>query len=242
MNNSKEVWRDIQGYEGYYQVSSCGRVKSLYKNGKILSQNINNRGYCFVMLYKNKKYHHALVHRLVAQEFIPNEGDLPQVNHKDEDKTNNCVDNLEWCTNLYNNLYHNKAVKTGVKEGKPVAQYALNGQLVKTWRSAHEAERAGYHARHIGECCSGKIKTHLGYMWRFVEGDEIPQQIKPYVKSSFTNRSDLSKKVYQYSLSGKLVKVWPSMREASRNGFDKASVTYHVKNGKPYKGFIWKKE
>lgn len=242
MDNSKEVWKDIQGYEGLYQVSNLGRVKSLHKAEVILKPGINNRGYYFVMLYKDKKYHHALVHRLVAKAFIPNKENFPQVNHKDENKANNCVNNLEWCTNLYNNLYHDKAIKTGIKEGKPVAQYTLSGKLVKIWQSAHEAERAGYHARHIGECCSDKIKTHLGYMWRFARENKTPKQIKPYVKGGFTNRADLSKKVYQYDLNGELVKVWPSMREASRNGFDKASVAYHIKNGKPYKGFIWKKE
>jgi hypothetical protein len=240
MDNSKEIWRDIQDYEGLYQVSNLGRVKSLYKQGTILKPQINNRGYYFVMLYRNGKYHHALVHRLVATTFIPNKENLPQVNHRDEDKSNNVVSNLEWCDNLYNNLYHDKSAKTGVKEGKPVAQYSLDGKLVKVWQSAHEAERSGYHAGHISDCCRGVINTHLNYLWRYVNSKQAPKQIKPYVRKRFTNRRDLSQKVAQYDLDGNLIKVWPSRREASRNGFDHSSIGYHLKNGKPYKGYIWK--
>ena len=240
MDNSKEIWKDIQGYEGLYQVSNLGRVKSLYKGGTILKGSVNNRGYHIVMLYKGGKYKHFLIHRLVAQAFISNPQKLPQVNHKDEDKSNNSVSNLEWCTNIYNNLYHDKAKRVGVKEGKPVAQYTLSGKLVRVWKSSHEAERIGYHARHIGECCSGKIQTHQGYMWRFVLGDEAPATIDPYIKKRFTNRADLSKPVGQYDLNGNLIKIWPSRHEAKRSGFDDASISYHLKNGKPYKGYFWK--
>ncbi|MCR5524688.1 MAG: HNH endonuclease [Lactobacillus sp.] len=240
MNNSKEIWKDIQGYEGLYQISDFGRVKSLYKQSMILKPQINNRGYYFVMLYKNGKYHHALVHRLVATAFIPNKDNLTQVNHKDEDKSNNSVSNLEWCTNLYNNLYRGKAKKTGIKEGKPVVQYTLDGKLIKIWKSAREAEKAGYQARHISDCCRGVAKTHSKYLWRFANGKQTPRQINPFVKRRFTNRSDLSKAVGQYDLEGNLIKIWPSSREASRNGFNHASISYHLRNGKPYKGYIWK--
>lgn len=240
MDNSKEIWKDIQGYKGFYQVSNLGRVKSLYKGGIVLKGSVNNRGYHMVMLYKDGKYKHYLIHRLVAQAFVSNPKHMPQVNHKDEDKSNNKVSNLEWCTNLYNNLYHDKAKRTGIKEGKSVAQYTLSGKLIKVWKSSNEAERAGYHARHIGECCSGKIRTHQGYMWRFAIGDKTPHTIAPYVKKRFTNRADLSKPVGQYNLHGDLIKVWSSRHEAKRNGFDDASISYHLKNGKPYKGYIWK--
>lgn len=241
MNNSKEIWRDVQGYKGLYQVSNLGRIKSLYRNGLVLRGSVNNSGYRIVMLYKGGKHKNFLIHRLVAQTFIPNPEHLLQVNHKDENKSNNSVNNLEWCTNRYNNLYHDKAKRTGIKEGKPVAQYTLSGKLIKVWRSSHEAEKAGYHARHIGECCSGKIKTHQGYIWRFALGNKVPDVIDPYVKRRFTNRKDLSQPIGQYDLNGYLIKTWPSMREASRAGFDKASIAYHLKNHKPYKGYVWKR-
>ncbi len=109
-----EEWKSIPGYEGLYEVSSYGRVKSLERcdrfNHKIVSKLLkpgkDKNGYFMVCLYKNKTHKFYLIHRLVAQSFIPNPDDLPQVNHKDEDKTNNRVDNLEWCTQQYNLNYN----------------------------------------------------------------------------------------------------------------------------------------
>lgn len=112
----QEVWKDIIGYEGLYQISNLGRVKSLErvtisKNGKRYTcQELclrfgNIKGYKFVVLRKGCKSYQVLVHRLVAQAFIPNPDSLPEVNHKDENKSNNHVDNLEWCTHKYNSNY-----------------------------------------------------------------------------------------------------------------------------------------
>ena len=113
-----EEWRSIPGYEGLYEVSSYGRVKSLEisytrKNGImdhkpeiILSPKNNGTGYFMVCLYKNKTHKYYLIHRLVALTFLPNPDNLPCVNHKDEDKTNNKVDNLEWCDHKYNSNYN----------------------------------------------------------------------------------------------------------------------------------------
>ena len=103
-----EIWKDIEGYEGFYQVSNYGRVKSLNYNrtgkAKELKQSIN-LGYKYVILYKDNKRKKFLVHRLVAQAFVPNPNEYLEVNHIDENKANNCVWNLEWCTRLYNNNY-----------------------------------------------------------------------------------------------------------------------------------------
>lgn len=116
-----EIWKDIKGYEGLYQVSNLGRIKSLgnlqNRKEKLLKVNIYN-GYCIVYLYKNNKKKSYLCHRLVAEAFIPNPDNLPQVNHKDENKLNNRVDNLEWCTSKYNVNYSSAkpimCVETGV--------------------------------------------------------------------------------------------------------------------------------
>lgn len=103
-----EIWKDIQGYENKYQVSNQGRVRALHYRG---TNNIKlvyikrRKGYCQVSLWKNSSRKMFLVHRLVAQAFIPNPKNLPQVNHKDENKCNNCVNNLEWCDQAYNNKY-----------------------------------------------------------------------------------------------------------------------------------------
>ena len=128
----EEIWKDIKGYEGLYQVSNLGRVKSLgrwvykeyrgkrWQGEKILKQIKNKFGYLRVYLYKNRKAKCYAIHRLVAQVFIPNPYNLPQVNHKDEDKSNNRVDNLEWCTSFYNNEYGTRKKRwyeTRIKNG-----------------------------------------------------------------------------------------------------------------------------
>ena len=119
----KEIWKDIEGFEGLYQISTYGRVKSLGRyvervrcgkseksgklwiNEKIMSPVTCGTGYLSVALCKNSKITHKMIHRLVAIAFIPNPNNLSQVNHKDENKTNNHIDNLEWCTDLYNKHY-----------------------------------------------------------------------------------------------------------------------------------------
>ena len=113
----QEIWRDIEGFSGEYQVSNLGRIKSNkgYANIKerILKQSPSTKGYLQVCLRYNSKQKTYRVHRLVAQTFLPNPENLPQVNHKDEDKTNNCVTNLEWCNNQYNSVYNNKHWRKG---------------------------------------------------------------------------------------------------------------------------------
>ena len=127
-----EEWRPVVGYEGLYEVSNTGQIRSFdryvkYSNGrihlhkgKVLSPIKDKDGYLQVNLCYNGKIHQIKVHRIVAQAFIPNPNNLPQVNHKDEDKTNNSVDNLEWCTVKYNNNYgsrKDKAIDTAIKNG-----------------------------------------------------------------------------------------------------------------------------
>ena len=114
----EEIWKPVKGFEGYYEVSNLGRVRSIDRvvvdnvrncerllKGKILIQRDNGNGYKSVMLCKEHKLYNKYVHRIVAEVFIPNLDNLPQVNHKDEDKSNNRTDNLEWCTSFYNNEY-----------------------------------------------------------------------------------------------------------------------------------------
>ena len=164
-----EVWKDIKGYEGHYQVSNNGRVKSL-KQGKekILKPVRDTKGYLAVQLCKNGEIKRCFVHRLVAQTFIQNPNNLPHINHKDEVKTNNSVQNLEWCSAKYNNNYGTHNQRVAEKRSKPVLQYTLDGKFVKEWKSQSDVERnLGYSQRNISACCRGKYKSLYGYVWKY---------------------------------------------------------------------------
>lgn len=178
-----EQWKPVKGYEGYYKVSNIGRVKSLdrcvtirgnviqHRKGKILSSHINHKGYVEVFLSKEGRGQTLTVHRLVAESFIPNPNNYPQVNHKDENKQNNCVDNLEWCTNHYNEHYGTRSQRqakslTNGKNSKPIKQM-LNGSIIKVWPSMAEAGRHGFDEGNVSACCRGKIKTAYGYQWQY---------------------------------------------------------------------------
>jgi len=180
MNLKNEIWKDIKNFEGLYQVSNLGRVRSLNKfvrhsnhfmklKGSILKlQTDCQTHYKKIRLCKEGKYTHYAIHRLVAQTFIPNPDNLPQVNHKDENKSNNCVDNLEWCDSNYNNNYGTKNRRVALKLSKPILQYDLNGNFIKEWISAMEIQRQlGYANTNINACCNKRIKRVYGYIWRF---------------------------------------------------------------------------
>lgn len=172
----KEIWKDIKGYEGKYQVSNLGNVKSLcYNNTKIskllgIYKNKNNdNGYYFTPLSKNGKPKNFFIHRLVAEAFISNPNNLPCVNHIDEDKSNNKVDNLEWCSYKYNVNYGTCKTRSSLKRSKPVIQYTKEGEFVKEWRSIKEAETSIGIRSGISNCLSGKNKTSGGFVWKLKE-------------------------------------------------------------------------
>ena len=129
----EEIWRDVVGFEGVYQVSNTGIVRRIYPNRtKTLKQcragGRTNKEYLYVNMSANGKYRSSSVHRLVAEAFIPNPEGLPQVNHKDEHKFNNCVDNLEWCTASYNNRYGTK-ISRGVESQKKSKSRRIDKKL-----------------------------------------------------------------------------------------------------------------
>jgi len=172
----QEIWKDIKGYEGLYQVSNYGRVKSLpkntknqFKNGLLLTPILNNKGYYMIGLYKNRKCKHYLISRLVAQTFIANPNNFPMVNHKDENPKNNYVENLEWCDRLYNMNYGTQKQRAHDKTKIKINQYTLDGKYIKTWNSITEANNF-YKTSHISECCNSKSKrkSTKGYLWGYV--------------------------------------------------------------------------
>lgn len=180
-----ELWKDIPSYEGLYQASTMGRIRSLYTN-KILKHEISKNGYCKVTLCKNRVRKLCSVHRLVATTFLPNHNKKLQVNHKDGNKTNNCVDNLEWATSKENIIhsYKNKLQipKKGKehplyrkygkenKTSKKINQYDLQGNFIKTWDSIMDVERIlNINNGNISSCCNGKKRMAGGFIWRHCE-------------------------------------------------------------------------
>lgn len=177
----KEEFRDITGYEGLYQASDLGRIKSLErkvktKNGyrivreKILKTSKDKNGYLLVNLHKNNKMKTHRVHRIIAQTFIPNHENLPQINHIDENTTNNSVNNLEWCSLVYNINYGTGIYRRSEKSKKKVCQYDLNGNYIQTWNSIKDAGcKLNIQHANISACCKGKLKQTGNYIWKYKE-------------------------------------------------------------------------
>lgn len=170
-----EIWKDIEGYEGRYQISSFGNVMSLNyrKTGKakMLTPKINSKGYKWIELSDGKKTKPLLIHRLVAMAFISNPNNYPEVNHKDENPLNCKVANLEWCTHLYNVRYSfNKHGDRRRITKQHINQYTLDGTLINTWEGYVVLKRKfNYNGTSIKECCEGKRKTAYGYKWEFAD-------------------------------------------------------------------------
>lgn len=174
----KEIWKDVQGYEDLYQVSNLGRVKSLPKvvdikrckitlKEKMLSQ-IEKGDYLSVILCNNRNRRQFSIHRLVAIAFIDNPNSLPEVNHKDEDKHNNVVSNLEWCDRCYNQNYGTCRERAASKLWKKVFQYSKNGEFIKEYKSIqYAADSLGIFPTNIIECCKGRRKSAGGYIWKY---------------------------------------------------------------------------
>lgn len=199
----KRIWRDIPGYEGKYQVSNTGQVRSLNYNGtgkkQILKGGTTRDGYKIVQLWKNGKGKTYIVHRLVAQAFIPNPNNLPCINHKDENKTNNFYKNLEWCTHEYNNNYgirnekssnsmqgrtfteeHKQKLRENHADvkgknhprAKAILMFTLDGKFIRRFDcrvDANEYLGKKRTSSNITECLKGNHKTAYGYIWKYEE-------------------------------------------------------------------------
>ena len=171
---NNEIWKDIEGYEGLYQVSNLGRVKSIYYDKeRILKPGKNTKGYLQVHLCKNGERKEYTVHRLVAKVFISNPNNLPMINHKDENPSNNRVENLEWCSAKYNNNYGTRTQRVAEKMingklSKPVLQFTKNGEFIKEWKSTRDVQRnLGYDHGNISSCCTGRYKSAYGFNWKY---------------------------------------------------------------------------
>lgn len=167
-----EIFKDIKDYEGLYQISNLGTIKSLYnykRDGNNILKPQIKRGYYQIGLRKDNKRKWFSVHRLVAETFIDNPNNYKYVNHKDENKLNNNINNLEWCTMSYNNTYGTRLEKVKQKVSKKVLQYDLEGNFIKEYSSLKEANKLNNMKSigNISKCCKGEYKTAGGYIWRY---------------------------------------------------------------------------
>lgn len=160
-----EEWKDIKGYEGLYIISNKGRI------AKVLHPKINKDGYCEQGLVKDKIKKGKRIHRLVAETFIPNPDNLPEVNHKDENKANNCVDNLEWCTHKYNTNHGTRIerISEAQRNRKDRSKPVMCIETGIVYPSINEASRkTSANRQTIADVCNKKLKTAGGYHWEFV--------------------------------------------------------------------------
>lgn len=200
----KEIWKDIVGYEGLYKVSNLGNVLSIPRQGThsnkeyFLKKIKTKKGYLNVTLMKESKSLYTGIHRLVAQAFIPNKENKPQVNHIDGNKENNSVNNLEWVTNKENMLHSWKiglrSKEKSYKYGKnnslsvTVNQYSLDGKFIKTWYCVRDIERElGFDNRNICACCRHKRNVAYGYIWRYF-GDNTNLYYNPKTKNKYSKK------------------------------------------------------
>ena len=168
---SMQIWKDIEGYKGHYQISNYGNVRSLKKDAFLMKGGYL-KGYKIISLWKNGTGKMFRVHRLVAAAFIPNPENKPCIDHIDGNRANNHADNLRWVTakensNNYNapNTYKGKKINKG---GKAVLQYDLEGNFIKEWVTTMEIQRQlNYHRSNISNCCNGLVKTAYNYIWRY---------------------------------------------------------------------------
>ena len=178
-----EKWRPIEGYEGLYEISNFGNVKSLYKNTRIRNRNtqiltpkIDNHGYFRVNLYKQGKCKSELVSRLVATAFLENTNNMPMVGHNDDNKQNNRVDNLYWTDAYENNRHNGKLERFHISHRQQITKIAeklsikikgtsLDGSHSLFFNSTQEAKRNGFDSGKISMCINGKRNSHKGYIW-----------------------------------------------------------------------------
>lgn len=225
----KEIWKPVKGYEGFYEISTFGNIRSLDRiiiNSKGVKRMVkssipksrkSNRGYLRIQLHKNGTSKEFSIHRLVAEAFIPNPNNLPCVNHKDENPLNNHVDNLEWCTYKYNSNYgtSRERLSKSKRKNRPVLQLDLHGNVIKEFPTLIEVRDDGFLPSNVGDCCRGIGLSYKGFLWVFKKDKE---NIPNIVKRNITTPKAIKppKSVLVYSKNGILVKTFRTVKDAAK--------------------------
>lgn len=255
----EEVWKDIPDYNGRYQASNLGRVRStdktvlksngcseIYK-GRVLKTFEATGGYLYVRIAEEQnKFHSVRLHRIIAKTFIPNPHNLPQINHINENKKDNRAENLEWCTGKYNTNYGHRAEKFAISMqnnptlSKEVNQYDLDGKYLRSFPSASEAARflnlSKVAAGRIGQCCRhlfSRGNSAYGFLWEFTTSDN---------KGIPIEKVQIGVPVYQYSLDNCLIKRWDNIRTAAQTlKLSESNINRACKYNRTCGGFKWSK-
>ena len=235
------MWKEIDGTDGSYLISDDGKVFSA-KTNKILRSQVQSNGYCRIELTIDGIRRKEFIHRLVAEAFIPNPNNYPIINHKDENPSNNRVENLEWCTYEYNSNYGtcqekiriNRMVISGYNhvQSKSVKQFDLKGNLIQEYGSCGTAAKAtGLNARSISKCAKGQLKQYAGYGWSYTDTYEYD----PHSKHTLRNGD-----IDCFNPQGKLVKTYHTQDELRADGFVPQSVCRVCRGErKQYHGFTF---
>lgn len=249
----EEIFLPVVGYEGLYEVSNYGNVRSLERNedGHIRNgkkgnyhrkenmlkkhlKTVKGKQYYDVVLYKGKEHKNKMIHQLEGKAFLPNPENKPFIDHIDTNGLNNILTNLRWCTqkeNANNPLTLEKNRIAHKKQMKPILQYTTDGVFIKEWNSIFEAIEHYNAGGGISNCLQGKAKTCKGFIWKYKSDDNSVEPTKLYHKKTT---------VIQYTLDGQFVAEYASTQEASRQtGIQHISDVCLGKRNKAG-GFIWK--
>jgi len=252
-----EEWRDVIGYEQIYMVSNQGRIWSKPRvnrgrllGGYLMSVHVDKRNRCTVLLSNNRNKKLCIPARLVATAFIREPKEYEEVNHLDENPSNNRVENLEWCTHVYNCNYGTRIERIKEKQDMAVLQYSLKGDFIAEYASMHiAAEAIKAEAGHICDCCLGNRKWAYGYFWRYKDDNlyslakvALAEHIKNARASRISKwRDKLGKVVKQYTRQGEFIKEYRSASDAAEEtGICRANILMNC-NGqvKTAGGYVW---
>lgn len=258
LNNEimEEIWKDIEGYEGLYQVSNLGRIYSVrrYNRGRIFGDRIKQvskdfRNRYTVQLNKNGKTTNIVLARLVAKAFVenPNPAIFTEVNHLDENPANNAADNLEWCTHKYNCNYGTRMERIKQKQNVPILQYTLDGDFIAEFASMHLAAKSiNAETGHICDCCLGNRSYAYGYVWRYKDNDKhliAKERLNAKTERGKKSRADKftekALNVVQLDKDGKYIQTFKSTKLAAESVGSHRPMIINCCNGKirQVKGF-----